>query len=149
MTQRPERRRQRAKHPASLCEWPDIDHDAPSGDPITRIAVWRLDDSNDDHLDADPNTVFTSQLTKRLILMYSNRGDTIVDLDNDAQLLTAARAAGREHLAITDTADIAVLDELHSDGRQIGLVTVQWPRPAQLDVPHPPQRSPTCSWHVD
>jgi hypothetical protein len=134
MTQHPERRPQRARHTEPLNERPDTHHDTPTGDPITRIALWRLDSSDDDHPDGDPSTAFASRLAKRLVLVYTSLGDTIVDLDNDPDLLAAATTTGRAHLAITATADIAVLDELHPTGQPIGLVTMQWPRTAQPDA---------------
>ncbi|MEV4517135.1 hypothetical protein AB0K00_50290 [Dactylosporangium sp. NPDC049525] len=137
MTQRPERRPARAPHTESLHELADICHDAPHSDPIMRIAVWRLGGSDDDHHDADSNVTFTSRLARQLVLIYSNRGDTILDLDTDPHLRAAARAAGRGYLAFTDTADIATLDDLRPADQPIGLVTMRWPRTSHSGITSP------------
>ncbi|HET8659195.1 MAG TPA: hypothetical protein VFM55_09375 [Micromonosporaceae bacterium] len=91
------------------------------------ITVWRLDDRDDDQPDSEPGAGFASRLAKRLVLVYTRHGDTVVDFDQDAYLHGAATAAGREYLALTAPARLADLDQI---SQPVSLVTLRWPRNA-------------------
>jgi hypothetical protein len=92
------------------------------------ITVWRLDDRDDDQLATEPGAGFASRLAKRLVLVYTRHGETVVDFDQDAYLHSAATATGREYLALTEPARLADLDQI---SQPVSLVTLRWPRNAQ------------------
>lgn len=92
------------------------------------ITVWRLDDRDDDQPATQPGAGFASRLARRLVLIYTRHGDTVVDFDHDTNLHSAATATGRSYLAITEPARLAELDQI---SQPVSLVTLQWPRTAQ------------------
>jgi hypothetical protein len=91
------------------------------------ITVWRLDDRDDDQPESEAGAGFASRLAKRLVLVYTRRGETVVDFDEDAYLHGAATATGREYLALTEPARLADLDQI---SQSVSLVTLRWPRSA-------------------
>ncbi|MFV2098696.1 hypothetical protein ACFHW1_25010 [Micromonospora sp. LOL_014] len=110
---------------------PNPSTDAPNthGDAIlvggdVPIAVWRLDDRDDDPLAPDPGTRLASRLAQRLILVYTQRGDAVVDFDSDPHLQTASANTFRSYLSITDPGDVADLDSL---AEPASLVVLRWP----------------------
>ncbi|MEH1166450.1 hypothetical protein V6V47_13780 [Micromonospora sp. CPCC 205539] len=88
------------------------------------IAVWRLDDRDDAGPAALPGSPLASRLAQRLILVYTRRGDTIVDFDNDPQLEHASARTSRTYLPITDPTAVADLDALTDP---VSLVVLRWP----------------------
>ncbi|MET8311643.1 hypothetical protein [Micromonospora sp. NPDC005173] len=88
------------------------------------IAVWRLDDRDDTEPAALPGSRLASRLAQRLILVYTQRGDTIVDFDSDPQLENASCRTSRTYLPITDPTAVADLDALTDP---ISLVVLRWP----------------------
>jgi len=96
---------------------------------LVPVAVWRLDDRDDDQATTEPGAGFAARLARRLILVYTRRGDAVVAFDDDPHLHNAAEVAGRSYLAITDTADLADLDEID---QPVTLVMWRWPRDATL-----------------
>lgn len=139
MTRRPDRRLNRPQHSDPLRDPSHTHHDTPCGDPVTPIAVWQLDSHTADQLDADPgpDTVFASRLANHLVRIYTNRGDTVLDLDLDPHLHAAAETTNRTYLAITDAADIATLDELHVTNQAVGLITARWATTSPPDTTPP------------
>jgi hypothetical protein len=101
---------------------PDDTLAVPTSVPVT---VWRLDDRDDDQPASEPGAGFASRLARRLILVYTRRGDTVVDFDHDLHLRDAAQGTGRAYLAITDASHVAELDQVQ---QPVTLVTVRWPR---------------------
>lgn len=89
------------------------------------ITVWRLDDRDDDQPVTDPGAGFASRLARRLILIYTRRGDTVVDFDHDPHLHDAATMTGRSYLAITDSRHLAELDLAD---QPVSLAALRWPR---------------------
>ncbi len=87
------------------------------------IAVWRLDD-RDDTGPAARGDRLASRLAQRLILVYTQRGDTIVDFDSDAELEHASTRASRTYLSITDPAAVTNLDMVTDP---VSLVVLRWP----------------------
>ncbi len=92
------------------------------------ITVWRLDDRDDDQPATEPGAGFASRLARRLVLVYTSHGQTVVDFDDDAHLHRAATATGRAYLALTEPARLADLDQI---SQPVSLVTLRWPRNAQ------------------
>jgi hypothetical protein len=110
---------------------------APHDDPprvaaAVPIAVWRLD-APDDHAPDyhTPGAGFASRLATQLILIYTRRGQTVVDLDNNPHLRHAATTEGRSYLTITDLADLADkggVNELNTPTQPPSLISLRWPR---------------------
>lgn len=88
------------------------------------IAVWRLDDRDDDALTTDPGARLAPRLAKRLVLVYTQRGDAVVDFDSDPHLQTASANTFRSYLSITDPGEVADLDSL---AEPASLVVLRWP----------------------
>jgi hypothetical protein len=99
--------------------------DSPRVVGVVPIAVWRLDDREDDQPATEPGGGFASRLARRLVLVYTSHGDTVVDFDEDSNLHRAATATGRSYLAITAPGRLADLDQI---GQPVSLVTLRWPR---------------------
>lgn len=145
MTRHLFQRPNRPQHTDPLRNQPDTSHDTPSDHPTTPIAVWQLDERTADQLDPDPrpgprpdpDAIFASRLANQLVRIYTSHGDAVLDLDNDPHLCAATAGIGRTYLAITDTADIATLDDLHPADQQVGLVAVQWSRISRPDAAPP------------
>jgi hypothetical protein len=118
------------------------DHDAPAAnlDDSPRvagavpIAVWRLDDRDEDQPTTQPGAGLRSRLAQRLVRTYTRRGETVIDLDDDPHLCLAATAAGRSYLGLSEQARVADLDRVSGP---VSLVTVRWPRNAPA-TPSPP-----------
>ena len=117
----------------------EIDDPAATRDDSPRVAgdvpitVWRLHDRDDNQPATEPGAGFASRLARRLVLIYTRHGDTVVDFDHDTFLYSAATATGRSYLAITEPARLAELDQI---SQPISLVSLQWPRadqPSQVD----------------
>ncbi len=112
----------------------EIDDPAATRDDSPRVAgdvpitVWRLDDRDDDQPATQPGAGFASRLARRLVLVYTRRGDTVVDFDHDTYLHGAATETGRAYLAITEPARLAELDQI---SQPVSLVTLHWPRTAR------------------
>src|SRR5258706_345448 len=74
----------------------EIDDPAATRDDSPRVAgdvpitVWRLDDRDGDQPATEPGAGFASRLARRLVLIYTRRGDTVVDFDHDTYLHGAA-----------------------------------------------------------
>ncbi|MCG5446237.1 hypothetical protein NIE79_004805 [Micromonospora sp. NIE79] len=88
------------------------------------IAVWRLDNRDDTAPAAHPGSRLASRLAQRLILVYTHRGDTIVDFDSDPHLENASCLTSRTYRPITDPTTVADLDALTNP---ISLVVLRWP----------------------
>ncbi|GAA3783201.1 hypothetical protein GCM10022225_84340 [Plantactinospora mayteni] len=88
------------------------------------IAVWRLDDRDDDASTTDPNARLASRLAQRLILVYTRRGDAVIDFDSDTHLQTASANTFRSYLPITEPGDVA---DLNSLAEPVSLVVLRWP----------------------
>jgi hypothetical protein len=97
---------------------------AGAADANSRIAVWRLDDRDDSDTAAASLAGFASRLTQQLILIYTDRGDVVVDLDDDPSLHQACAHEGRRYLSLTSLREVAGLDALSS---RVGLVVLSWP----------------------
>jgi hypothetical protein len=117
----------------------EIDEPAATRDDSPRIVgdvpitVWRLDDRDDNGSATEPGAGFASRLARRLVLIYTRHGDTVVDFDHDMHLHGAAMATGREFLAVTEPARVAELDQI---SQPVSLVTLRWPRdvkPSHVD----------------
>ncbi|MDW5325334.1 hypothetical protein [Plantactinospora sp. KLBMP9567] len=87
------------------------------------IAVWRLD-NRDDTAPATAGSRLASRLAQRLILMYTGRGDAVVDFDSDPYLEHATARTYRSYLAIADPSMIAELDTITDP---VSLVVLRWP----------------------
>lgn len=87
------------------------------------IAVWRLDDRDDTGPGA-PGSRLASRLAQRLVLVYTRRGDAVVDFDSDPQLEHASAYTSRTYLSITDPSTVADLDTLTEP---VSLVVLRWP----------------------
>jgi hypothetical protein len=87
--------------------------------------VWRLDDRDDDQPATEPGAGFASRLARRLVLVYTSHGETVIDLDSDIHLHRAATTTGRAYLAITEPTRLADLDQI---SQPVGLVILRWPR---------------------
>jgi hypothetical protein len=87
------------------------------------IAVWRLDDRDDTGPGA-PGSRLASRLAQRLVLVYTRRGDVVVDFDSDPQLEHASAHTSRTYLSITDPSAVADLDTLTEP---VSLVVLRWP----------------------
>ncbi|MET8358819.1 hypothetical protein [Micromonospora sp. NPDC005171] len=96
------------------------------------IAVWRLDDRNDSAPAARPGNRLASRLAQRLILVYTHRGDTIVDLDSDPHLEHASSTTSRTYLPIADPTAVA---DLEAPTDPISLVVLRWPPRHNLRTP--------------
>jgi hypothetical protein len=88
------------------------------------IAVWRLDDRDDAELAVASDSRPASRLAQRLILVYTGRGDAVIDFDNDPHLEHASTYASRSYLSITDPSEVADLDTLTEP---VSLVVLRWP----------------------
>lgn len=126
MTAHPNRRPQRPDRQPVRCDstTPATHDDAPRVAAAVPIAVWRLDDHDDASLVAEPGHGFVLRLATRLVHIYTNRGDTVMDLDNDPHLQHAAITAGRFYLATTDQ---TALNDLDSLAAPVGLIALRWP----------------------
>jgi hypothetical protein len=89
------------------------------------ITVWRLDDHDDDQPATQSGAGFASRLARRLVLVYTRHGETVVDFEHDLHLHGAATATGRAYLAITEPAGLPRLDQIR---QPVSLVTLRWPR---------------------
>lgn len=96
------------------------------------IAVWRLDDRDDTGPCLTPAGRLASRLAQRLVLVYTRRGDAVIDFDSDPQLEHASTHTCRTYLSITDPSDVADLDTLTEPA---SLVVLRWP-------PRHPTRTP-------
>jgi hypothetical protein len=124
MTAHPDRYPQPADHPPVQTNDPAATRDdSPRVAAAVPITVWRLDDRDDDQPTTEPGAGFASRLARRLVLVYTSHGQTVVDLDDDAHLHRAATTTGRSYLAVTESTRPADLN-------QISLVTLRWPRAA-------------------
>lgn len=88
------------------------------------IAVWRLDDHDDTGLTTDPAQRLAARLAQRLILVYSRRGDAVVDFDGDPHLHAASISAARSYVSVADPGEVADLDTLTDP---VSLVVLRWP----------------------
>ncbi|GAA4259905.1 hypothetical protein [Dactylosporangium darangshiense] len=88
------------------------------------IAVWRLDDRDDAGTVTAPGTRLASRLAQRLVLVYTRRGDAVVDFDSDPQLEHASAHTSRTYLSITDPSTVADLDTLTAP---VSLIVLRWP----------------------
>jgi hypothetical protein len=135
MTTHPDRHQQPSDHPpVQTDERAATRDDSPRVAAAVPITVWRLDDHNDQST-TEPSAGFASRLAKRLVLVYTSHGQTVVDLDNDAHLHRAATAAGRSYLAVTESTRLADLDQA---SQPVSLVILRWPRtatPGDADQP--------------
>lgn len=126
MTAYPDPYRQAPNHRPSRTDEPVATFDdSPRVAGAVPITVWRLDDRDDDQPTAGPGSGFASRLARRLILVYTSQGQTVVDLDSDIHLHRAATVTGRAYLALTEPACLADLDPI---SEPVGLVTFRWPR---------------------
>jgi hypothetical protein len=117
-----------APPPATRDDSPRVAADVP-------IAVWRLD-HRDEPPTAEPTDGFAARLATRLLLIYTGRGDSIVDLDDDPHIRRAATVTGRTYLTVTGPSAQA---DLHKLNKPIDLVTLRWPRAATaLPADHVP-----------
>ncbi|MET7403533.1 hypothetical protein ABZS66_59680, partial [Dactylosporangium sp. NPDC005572] len=87
------------------------------------IAIWRLDD-RDDAETTDPDTRLAARLAQRLVLVYTRRGDAVIDFGSDPHLKHASAHASRSYLSITNPSAVADLDTLTEP---VSLVVLRWP----------------------
>jgi hypothetical protein len=128
MTAHPDRHPQPPDHRPTRTSDPDATRDdAPRVAAAVPITVWRLDDRDDDQPATEPGAGFASRLARRLVLVYTGHGQTVVDLDDDAHLHRAATAAGRCYLAVARPARLADLDRISPP---VSLITLRWPHTA-------------------
>lgn len=127
-----------------------IPADPDRGIPTT---VWRLDprapitgpdtDSGsrhdtDDHDRAGTDTptgtgaLFLTHLARRLLQIYTQAGDTLLDLDDDPCLRDAAVSTARGYRTLTDTT--AVPDAAAAEATT--LLLLRWPRPQPARTPY-------------
>ncbi|MGC4750446.1 hypothetical protein ACLQ28_32980 [Micromonospora sp. DT201] len=95
------------------------------------ITVWRLDDRDDTDPSAAPGGQLASRLAQRLILVYTRRGDTVVDFDSDPTVEHASVRTSRSYLSITDPTAVADLDTLIGP---VNLAVLRWP-PRHISTP--------------
>lgn len=88
------------------------------------IAVWRLDDRDDAGPATAPGGRLASRLARRLVLVYTRRGDAVIDFDNDPHLEHASTHTSRRYLSIADPSLVADLDTLTEP---VSLVVLRWP----------------------
>jgi hypothetical protein len=88
----------------------------------TPIAVWRLD-ARDDASSIAPRSGLASRLARRLILLYTRRGDTIVDFDSDPNLEKASSSESRRYLSLNDPSAVAEI------AGPVSLVFLGWSTP--------------------
>ncbi|GAA0739527.1 hypothetical protein Drose_16990 [Dactylosporangium roseum] len=88
------------------------------------IAVWRLDDRDDAGTETTPDTRLSSRLAQRLVLVYTRRGDAVIDFDNDPHLEHASAHTSRAYRSITDPSAVADLDTLTEP---VSLIVLRWP----------------------
>jgi hypothetical protein len=130
MTAHPDRYQRPPDHPPVQTNDPAATRDdAPRVAGPVPITVWRLDDRDDDQPTTEPGAGFASRLAKRLVLVYTSHGQTVIDLDDDAYLHRAATTTGRSYLAVTESTRLADLDQI---SQAASLVTLRWPRTAAL-----------------
>jgi hypothetical protein len=135
MTVPPDHDPQRHDHrPAPSDDLPPATRDdAPRVAAAVPIAVWRLDDRDDSPPTTELDRGFASRLATQLVLIYTSRSQTVIDLDNDPYLRHAATTAGRTYLAATDLAGLADLDPLVP---QVSLIALRWPRTSTPGTAH-------------
>lgn len=101
-------------------------------DPVTSTAapapatVWWLtgDDGNDPARPSGGSRApFAARLSRRLILTFTQHGDTIIDLAGDPYVQAAARRCARTYIAVTKPSAIAALDPLP----RAGMIMLRWP----------------------
>lgn len=88
------------------------------------IAVWRLDNRDEIGPATVPASRLASRLAQRLILVYTRRGDAVIDFDDDPQLEDASIKAARTYLSTTDPSTVADLDSL---AEPVSLIVLRWP----------------------
>ncbi|GAA3399338.1 hypothetical protein [Cryptosporangium minutisporangium] len=95
------------------------------------IAVWRLDVRDAAQSPTEAAAGFESRVAHRLIDVYTRRGETVADFDDDPDLRRAVTTADRRYLAITQPRDLAPLALVTTP---ISLVTFRWrPQASALD----------------
>ena len=147
MTAHPDRYPQPPDHrPVQTDERAATRDDSPRVAGPVPISVWRLDDRDDDQPATQPGAGFASRLAKRLVLVYTSHGQTVVDLDDDAHLHRAATTTGRSYLAVTEPTRLA---DLHQLSQPVSLITVRWPRtatPCNADQKPPSTPGAAATW---
>jgi hypothetical protein len=99
------------------------------GDPVLAggdvpITVWRLDDRDEDAMATGPEERLSTRLAQRLVLVYTRRGDAVVDFDGDPHLRSVTAVAGRSYVSITQFDQAAQLDALDAP---VTLIVLRWP----------------------
>jgi len=94
----------------------------------TAIAVWRLDD-RDDAGSTAPRSGLASRLAQRLVLVYTRRGDAIIDFDSDPNLEQTSGSESRTYLSINDPSAVAEL------AGPVSLVFLGWSTPPTPATP--------------
>lgn len=113
--------------------------------------VWRLDprapitgpdtDSDSRHATHDPDRTdtptgtgarFLTHLTRRLLQIYTQPGDMVLDLDDDPCLRDAAVSTTRGYRTLTDTTTVP--DATAAEATT--LLLLRWPRPQPARTPH-------------
>jgi hypothetical protein len=112
--------------------------DAPPGSPVTpanrdraTIIVWRVTPDTPPETVTPPNPAegdspLSSRLARRLVEIYSDVHDTVIDFDDDPRLRTAAESVGRTYRTIADPAGPSADGDL---GTPAALIVMRWPRP--------------------
>jgi hypothetical protein len=90
------------------------------------FAVWRLGDDAPDSAGASTGNTFNARLARRLVAVYTRRGDWVVDLAHDDELHAAAIGARRHYIAIAGGTRGATERPAGNAG-PIGMVYLQWP----------------------
>lgn len=97
---------------------------APVAGATTQIAVWRLEDRADDLAPSDLAVGFGSRLTHRLILVYTDPGDLVVDLDDDPAVRRACGREDRRYRCPNTPDEIEGFDPVAD---RIRLLVLSWP----------------------
>jgi hypothetical protein len=100
--------------------------DSPRVAGVVPIAVWRLDDRDDDRPGTEPGAGFASRLARRLVEVYTDPHEIVADFDGDPHLHNAAQAKARTYRAITGPTKLTDADAPRSG---VTLVVWRWPRP--------------------
>ena len=85
------------------------------------IAVWRLDDGKEA---TSKGNSLASRLAQRLIQVYTDRGNAVIDFDSDPQLEHASANTYRTYLSLNDPSAVADLDALTEP---VNLLVLRWP----------------------
>lgn len=102
--------------------------DVVPGDPPVPVSVWRATGPQDPP--ASPAALYrglTPQLAARLVTLYTDPGQVVIDCTGDPAIAGAAGAGGRAYRAF-DLPDVDLLR--HERSGDVGLILLRWPPPS-------------------